>query len=475
MSYLYGNREQMELFPKCIEDYISKDDPVRVYDAFVEALNLDELELTLDDNQVGAPSYDPKTMLKLLVYGYSYGIRSSRKLERAVHHNLSFIWLMGGLTPDHKTIANYRRNNLTTLKKVLKESVRLCMKLNLIDGNTLFVDGTKIRASAGIKNTWTKEKCEEYLKKIDKHIDIILQRCEQIDSEEEKSSSIIKVNEEIERSKNLKEKVKGILDSLKEEEKKSVNTVDPECTRINSINGSHAGYNAQIVVDDKNGLIVNSDVVSENNDLKQFSKQINQANDNLGKKCSVACADSGYATTEELKKIDDRDIKVIVPSQRQAAGREKYEFAKENFKYNSEKDCYFCPAGRCLEYLRSDNNKNNRIYRIKDSSVCHNCRYYGRCTKSRVGRTINRILYEDIKTKLELQYKEAEAQEIYKRRMEKAEHPFGHIKRNLNVNSFLLRGLDGAKAEVSLFASCFNIRRMITLIGTEMLVLKFAK
>ena len=148
MAYRTGEREQMTLFPKSIEEYVIQDDPVRAYDAFVEALNFTELGILLNDNKIGTSAYDPKAMVKLLVYGYAYGFRSSRKLERAVNHNVSFIWLMSGLKPDHKTIANFRKNNKSALKNILKQCARLCIKLGLIEGNTLFVDGTKIRANA---------------------------------------------------------------------------------------------------------------------------------------------------------------------------------------------------------------------------------------------------------------------------------------------------------------------------------------
>ena len=109
MAYRFGNREQLGLLPPSIEEYVTAEDPVRVYDAFVESLNFAELGIEVDEDQVGNPEYDPKAMMKLLVYGYSYGVKGSRKLERECHHNLSFLWLMGGLKPDHKTIAEYRR------------------------------------------------------------------------------------------------------------------------------------------------------------------------------------------------------------------------------------------------------------------------------------------------------------------------------------------------------------------------------
>jgi Transposase and inactivated derivatives len=163
MAYRYGNREQFGLFPQSIEDYVSKEDPVRVYDAFVESVDFGQLGIDIDEHQVGNSEYDPKSMLKLLVYGYSYGVKGSRKLERECHHNLSFIWLMGGLKPDHKTIAEFRRRHKKALKQVLKQCVRLCIKLDLIAGNVLFVDGTKIRANAARGKTHDRAHYEKLL------------------------------------------------------------------------------------------------------------------------------------------------------------------------------------------------------------------------------------------------------------------------------------------------------------------------
>ncbi|MEA3490208.1 MAG: transposase [Candidatus Omnitrophota bacterium] len=174
MPIKYGDRYQLSLLPPSIEEYVAEDDVVRAYDTFVDLLNWDKLRFKIPDSNMGRPKYDPKTMLKLLLYSYSYGIRSSRKIERACYHNLSFIWLTGGLKPDHKTIAEFRRNNKKSLKNVFKQCVRFCLKCDLIEGNVLFVDGTKIRANASIKNTYTKDKCTKMLSKIDKRIDQLL-------------------------------------------------------------------------------------------------------------------------------------------------------------------------------------------------------------------------------------------------------------------------------------------------------------
>jgi transposase len=469
MAYRYGQRDQMELFPQSIEDYVNQDDPVRAYDAFVESLDFNELGIELDEHKVGNSEYSPKSMLKLLIYGYSYGFRSSRKLERATYHNISFIWLMCALKPDHKTIANFRKNNKQAIKNILKQSVRFCLKLDLVEGNTLFVDGSKIRANASIKNTWTKEKCQQSLKEIDMRIDQILTECEQTDEKEQDQSSLVKLKDHLKSQGALKDKVDNIMKELNQENQKSKNTTDKECTRINSIQGSHAGYNSQIVTDEKHGLIVNADAVSENNDLNQFASQINQANETLGKKCETACADSGYANTDELKKIDDQGINVIVPSQRQASGKEPKEFSKEHFKYDPKNDSYTCPKGHVLKYNNIREQDRCKEYSIPDKSICKQCRHFGICTKSDSGRRVNRLINEETRLKLEAQYIRPESQAVYSLRKQKVELPFGHIKRNLGVQAFLLKDLDGVKAEMSILASNFNITRMISILGVGVL------
>ncbi len=468
MAYRYGNRNQIRLLPESMEDYIAPDDPVRAYDAFIEALDFRDLGIALDANKVGNSEYHPHAMLKLLVYGYSYGIRSSRKLERATHHNLSFIWLTSGLKPDHKTIAEFRRKNKEALANVLKQCARICIKLNLIEGNTLFLDGTKIRANASIKNTWDKKKAKKVLKHIDERISDILTQCDTVDEAEKGLGSLVTMDKELKDQKILKSKVKDILKKLEEEKQKSLNTIDPECTRINSLQGSHAGFNFQSTVDKKEGLILSADVISENNDLYQFASQINKANEILGKKCKTACADSGYASTDELEKIDKQGIKVIVPSQRQAAKGEPHEFAKERFTYDSKNDYYVCPKGHKLTFYRL--NEKSKAYMISDKKICLACPHYGICTKAKTGRMVTRLLKEEVRQKLEAQYEEPRSQEIYRLRKQKVELPFGHIKRNLKVDSFLLRGLGGVKAEASILATCFNLARMITLLGVPALV-----
>jgi transposase len=471
MAYRYGDRKQKMLFPRSIDEYIPEEAPVRAYDVIVDSLGLKEMGLELEPHKVGCPQYDPRVMLKLLVYGYSYGVRSSRKLERETHYNLSFMWLTGGLKPDHKTIAEFRRKNKSALRKVLKQCARLCIDLELVDGNTLFVDGTKVRANASIKNSWTKERCRKHLKKIDGRIEQILRECEAADEQEKDQPSLVKMKEELKKTEVLKSRVKDILKTLTTQKKKSTNTTDVDCTQFHSKQGSHAGYNAQMVVDEKTGLIVSTDVVNDNNDINQFANQINQAHEVLDEKCEVACADSGYADVDELEKIDEQDITVVVPSVRQASRREPEPFDKSNFTYDSEKDCFICPEGHVLRYSYTNTVKRTKVYRI-GGSVCRRCCYFGDCTKHPKGRTVTRLLKQELVEKLEKQYDQRESQQIYAIRKQKVELPFGHLKRNLKVDAFLLRGLEGVRAEMSVLAGCFNIARMITIFGVAGLMAK---
>jgi len=473
MAYRCGDRYQMDLMPQSIEEYVGEDNPVRAYDFFVEALNFRQLGIDINPDKVGNSEYDPRSMFKLLVYGYSYGVKSSRKLERECYHNISFIWLMGGLKPDHKTIAEFRRHNKKALKKVLHQCVRMCIDLKLIAGNVFFVDGTKIRANAGRGRTHDRAYYEKLMSKLDSRIEQLLVDCETADQREEDMSSYVAMDKELVKSQNLKERIKEVLVSFESSDKKQINQTDPDCAMMHSIQGSHASYNVQSVVDDKYGLIVQVEATDEVNDRNQFACQIDQANERMETPCKAACADAGYADTDELEKIDQQGITVIVPSQRQVLHKEEGPFSKMHFTYNKDMDCYFCPEGYPLTYQSIDKRKNQLHYQIKDKKLCLACQHYGQCTQAKKGRLIGRLHNEEVKLKLEAQYEEASSQEIYKRRKSRVEHPFGHIKRNLKTESFLLRRKDGVQAETSLLATCFNMARMITIFGVGNLIEQF--
>lgn len=458
MAYRYGNREQCSMLPPCIDDYIGHNDPVRAYDAYVDVLDLDDLGISLDEEQVGCPQYDPRAMLKLLVYGYSYSAdRSSRKLERALHHNLSFIWLLGGLKPDHKTIANFRRNHKDSLANVLKQGARMCLKLGLIEGNTLFVDGTKLRANASMKHTWNQKRVDETLAKVDKRIETILRECEEADTHDESDESLVEMRKELQNQRVLQQKVEQIALELKEQNRQSINTTDTDCVSTKSTHGSYAGYNAQIAVDEKHGLIASGDVVPKSTDQGLLSQQVKNAEENIEKKYHTAVADGGYSDLGDLSTMTD-SVNVLVPVQRQNGDY-------DSFTYDESTNTYRCPEGHLLKQFTIDQKKKRFRYRISDPALCRACSRFGICTKATIGRTLGRSFFEPTSKLILRNLESEESKRVYKLRAQRVEHPFGHLRRTLSVRSFLLRGLQGAKAEMSLFASAFNIRRMITILG----------
>jgi len=490
MAYKEANRTQMTFLPNTIEDYVSKEDPVRVYDAFVEALDFKGLGIPIEPYKAGAKQYYPKQMLKLIIYGYSYNIRTSRKLERACHHNLSFIWLMGALKPDYRTIARFRATYKEAIKEVLKQCARMCVELELVEGNALFIDGSSFRANASIKNTWTKKRCQKYLDKLSGHIDQLVDKSVDLDkANQEKQKSLVKVKEELADKTKLKRKVSQIASNLNQAQKKSINTVDPDSYKVKSRQGTHAGYNTQLTVDQKHGLIVTAQTTEGSQDANQFNAQLKEAEKTLNKKPKITSADSGYHSLEDLEQVD-KGITVVVPGQKQIQvenGRPLSPFDKDNFKYDSAQDEYICPQGKRLKYIgnqpgrlkplywRLKNKKskrpNRRCYRANPTE-CKACCYFGNCTKSSRGRLLIRSPQEKLKDKLEKTYKSNLGQKIYKLRKEKVELPFGHMKRNLQAGQFLLRSKSGVDSEIALLSTCFNIARMITIMGIPALIAK---
>jgi transposase len=461
------------MFPQSIDQYVPDDHPVRAYDAFVDTLDFKQLGITINTQKVGNSQYDPRAMLKLLLYGYSYGIRSSRKLEREVYNNLSFIWLMKNLKPDHKTIAEFRRKNKAALKNALKLCAQLCIKLDLISGNTLFVDSTKIRASAGKKHQHKKKWYQKQLIKVDQRINQILDECDQVDADEAQLDSMVKMPKELAKNKKLKETIKAALAEFetrgtktKNGKERMVNRTDPESNMMKGVQGTHPSYAVHNVVDDKNGLIAHTDAVSDANDGNQLADQVKAAESNLDRSCKEACADAGYSDIDQIDQIETHDRKVIVPSPHQVSHKQPKAFNKREFTYDAENDSYICPQGHCLVFRRyQDKEKTKRDYRIEKPALCRACKNFGECTGSNQGRTIVRHVKEDLRKKIEARYCQPEGQLIFKRRKDRVEHPFGYMKKNLGVGQFLLCGTQGAQAEASIVATCFNLTRMISLLG----------
>lgn len=471
MAIRYGERPQMLMFPPSLEELVPADAPVRVYEAFVNMLDLPALGLTVAEHQAGRPSYDPRAMLKLLLYGTSYGVRSSRKLERECHYNLSFIWLMGGLKPDHHTIAEFRRSHRTALAGVIKQCARLCLKHGLIQGNVLFMDGTRLRANASLEKSWTPAKAQKRLAELDARIEQALQQGEQEDQAQADQGSWVKPPTNLADPQKMKAEIQALLIQMQQEGRTHLNTTDPDCVRVKSRQGTHAGYTGEVVTDEKHGLIVHSDVVSASTDIGQFATQLKQAQEVTDKPCQTACGDAGYSDAADLAPLDEAGVEVIVPSYTQAEEEPPGPFHKSKFHYEAQTDTYVCPAGESLVYSGTEKARSRRYYR--GGKTCVRCPHFSLCTTDKSnGRKVTRDDFEEVREKLRQQYASRRGQSFYARRKEVTEPIFGHFKRNLEAGYFLLRGVTKVRAEFSLLASAYNVRRLISLLGVAGLMEK---
>lgn len=474
MAYVYGQRLQHLLFPASIDEYVGAEDPVRVYDAFIGELNFAELGINLDPLKGGPDEYDPRTMLKIIVYGYANSIRSSRKLELACHRDISFVWLTGNLAPDYRTIARFRKDHSEAIGRVLREVVRLCIKWDLIEGNALFIDSTAMEANASTRKSYTPENIKKRLAKIDAHIDRLLTESSRLDQEQDALGSLVKVKQELLNLETIRLGIKEVQAQMAQESLKELNTTDRDCVRVKSSGRCRAGYKAQSVVDDKHGLIVSTDVVASASDMHQLSGQIDNAKKVLDRQPQTVICDSGYASVDDAAKIDE-DITVVMPSQQQVTKERKEnnqasakDFTKDKFQYDATSDSYTCPAGQILPYRFPSTGKNGqelKNYR-PDPGVCKACEYFHRCTNNSQGRKITRHKLEHIRERIDETYQSPPGQEIYQRRKIRSELPHAQIKHNGGIRRFLLRGLAGVNAEFSLLALVHNITRIMTILGT---------
>ena len=461
MAYLAADRTQKTFLPPSVEDYIGPDDQVRAYDAFVEALDFGELGIPLTPGG-NADEYYPKILMKILVFGYAYGIRSSRKLERACHHNLAFIWLASALKPDFRTIGRFRREHREALKKVLKQCVRMCISLELVDGNALFMDGSGIRANAGIRNDHDIKRCKLHIRAINERIDKLVNDNADEDIREEKQESIVRLKKELRSKNRLLSEVKAFAQDTG---RKKMNTVDPDSVTIKSRQGIHAGYKAQVVADGKHGLVVTTEAVSHSTDINQLTRQLEQAKEVLNKKPEVVCADAGYYNPWDITKVDS-NIRVVVPSPKvmyQERGHKPKPFDKDSFTYDEKNNEYICPEGKKLRFCGT-HKKGQKAYRASWEDCCK-CAHFGVCTKNGMGCSIDRMEHEILHQKLTAIYKSPQGQAIYRLRKQIIELVFGHFKHNLGAGQFLLRGRSGTSAELAILSTGFNIARMITILG----------
>lgn len=466
-------REQGYLLPPHVEDYVSETNPVRAIDAYVDSLDLAGLGFANAQGgvQKGQPAYSPSDMLKLYLYGYLNRVRSSRRLEHETHRNLEVIWLLRGLRPSYKTIADFRRVNPSGLKSVNRDFVILCKELDLYGGELVGIDGAFFNGNAGGGSVYTASKLRKQQEKIEATIAHYLEEMEREDERESDVSTMDdrrlpgKLDRLRARQKACREKQRQLQESGDDQ----LSLTDADARLLKKQGQVTVGYNVQCAVDEKHKLLVVCDVVNDGNDLGQLYPMAKKAKEVLGVETLEVAADSGYYKQTHLKACEDDGITpyVAVPD-RSGPIRKAGRFERDDFHYDVERDAYQCPAGEYLE-RQSRQTKGDTVnfkYAIK-ASICRDCALKGRCLPKKTPyRQIYRYEHEDVVLAHEKRMNQT-GREYMKRRAALAEHPFGTLKVWCGWLHFLTRGLKKVGAEMDLLMLSYNFKRVLSILGIE--------
>jgi transposase len=466
------DRSQGTLFPEHLDDYVQVDNPVRVVDVFVEQLDLGELGFTsVTPLLTGRPAYHPSVLLKLYIYGYLNRIQSSRRLERESQRNLELIWLTGRLMPDFKTIANFRKDNGSAIRKVCSQFVLLCRQLNLLTEASVAIDGSKFKAVNNRDNNFTANKVERRREQIEASIGRYLAALASADRQESTdfmAAKIQRLQDKVVLLKEHLEKLKAIGTQLQEAPDKQISLIDPDARSMaTSGRGTGmVGYNVQTAVDTKHHLIVAHEVTNVGHDRHQLANMAKQAKTAMGADELKVVADRGYFDSEEILKCQEAGIVPIVPkcltSGAQADGR----FGKADFIYHAEKNEYRCPAGQSLIWRSSRVERGLNLHRYW-SSHCGQCEIKSQCTPS-TERRVSRWEHEAVLEAMQLRLDQAP--DSMRIRRQTVEHPFGTLKAWMGSTHFLTKTLKRVSTEMSLHVLAYNLKRVMKILGTTALM-----
>ena len=464
------SRTQTTLLPDCLDDFIDEDNPARVIDVFVDRLRLDELGFKVVPADTGRPGYHPATMLKLYIYGYLSRIPSSRRLEREARRNVELMWLLGRLSPDFKTIADFRKDNGKAIRRVCREFVELCRRLDLFCGDVVAIDGSKFKAVNHYDKNFSSTKVKRRLEQLESSIKHYFKELESADRAD------AQVPEQ--RKAHLKEKIKAVEqemarvnrigEQLAESSETQVSLTDPDARsmRTKSKSSGIVGYNVQTAVDAENHLIVAHDVTNTGSDRSQLSRMAQQAKDAMGKEKLTALADRGYYKSEEILACEQADITPYVPKSQTSGPQSKGLFGKRDFIYIAKDDEYLCPAGKRAIRRTKTSVRDEIIYRYW-SSACGECPIKSQCTTGKE-RRISRWEHEDILDGM--QQRLDKTPEVMTTRRATVEHPYGTLKSWMGATHFTMKTLERVSTEMSLHVLAYNIKRVLKILGVQPLL-----
>lgn len=481
MGYINGtDRNQVVLFPEVLDDYIDEGNPVRALAAFVKYLNFTELEFVrAEPAETGRPGYDPRIMLGIYIWGHLNGIRSSRRLERECGRNLELMWLTEKLFPDHKTIANFRKNNGRALKKVLVKFRIWCDGEGLYGKELAAVDGSKFKAVNGMGKNYTKERLRKLIareeEKVEKYLQDLAAADEQEGEEEEQKLSAAELKEKLERLKEQLQKHQKLQQELAASGESQVSLTDPDARLMATGKGTDVSYNVQAAVDSKHKLIAAVEVTNACADQGQLAKIAKQAKAALGVEQLTVVGDGGYFEGTTLKECEDAGITTYVPVEEKADGAYALGiFPRSQFQYDEQEDIYICPAGAKLKVVNQYARKRKKGTELKvyGTAACNSCVLRQQCTTSKKGRKIERWIHQDVIDRQAARNRQQP--EILRQRGSFIEHVFGTLKRAMGHTYFLTIGKEKVSTEASLMVLSYNFKRVISIMGVQGMTSSFA-
>lgn len=465
MQHIQGEeRNQLQML--CLEQLVDKDSFVRVIDFFVDSIDLASFGFKhVSLKEEGRPPYHPAILMKLYLYGYRYGVRSSRKLEREARLNLEVLWLLCEQMPSARTICLFRKEYAEAFQAVFRKFVFLLKELKLIEGKTIAIDSFKVRAQNSLKNNYNQKKIDRQLEYIDARIKEFEQALDAADSQEQKTV----LKDKITVQQGRKEKYQAIEKELKETGKDQISTTDKDAQSVVLQRGiTVVGYNVQGAVDSKHKLITHFDTggVNDTNALAQVAIATKET---LGVEKMDVLADKGYHTGEQIRQCEENGITTYV-SPKEPASNDPDIFPVTAFIYNPEKDCYTCPAGEMLTtngtWLTHSSKGYKSAYKFQryNTKKCKTCGLQPQCTKSKTnGRNIDR---SEFAAEVEQNNKRVKGNPAYyKQRQQLAEHPWGTLKRQRGSDFVLTRGQKNVLGEVGLVFISYNLSRFIQITG----------
>src|SRR5947208_1274317 len=466
------DRGQNTLFPECLQDWICEDNPVRVIDVFVDELDLAELRFSgIDPEATGRPSYHPSVLLKLYIYGYLNRVQSSRRLEREALRNVEVMWLTGRLVPDHKTIADFRKDNGGAIRQVCARFVVLCRAVNLLTEASVAIDGSKFKAVNNRDRNFTRAKMDRRRAQIEESVARYLQQLDTADRQEPSEALKIKTSRLKEKIAKLKEQMQR-LEILKMQmlatPDQQISLTDPDSRSMaTSGRGSGTvGYNVQVAVDTEHHLIVAHEVTNSGSDRAQLANMGRQAKEVLGVDKLEAVADRGYYNSTEIKACDDACIAVTLPKPMTSGAKSDGRFGKQAFVYNATEDVYRCPAGEKLTYHMTTE-LDGKMMRRYWTNACPNCPLKSKCTtgnERRIPRWEHEHILEAAQRRLD------ENPKAMRARRETVEHPFGTLKMRMGATHFLMKRLPKVATEMALHVLAYNLTRVMNIIGVQRLL-----